>query len=118
MFTHDAQMRSYAPGEWVVQQGDTGSEMFVIIEGEAEIKLNGETLDIVHPGQSCGEMGLIGDFPRVAGIVAVTPLKVAPIDRERFEYLVRNHPYFALEVMKTMVGRIRKIDERLYPKPA
>jgi len=113
IFAHDANSRSYPAGEWIVKQGEAASEMFVVIEGEAEIRLGNKTLETVRPGEIFGEMALIDEQPRAAGVIAMTPLKVAAIDKDRFAYLLRNHPFFAIEVMKAMVGRLRKIDAEL-----
>lgn len=43
--------------------------------------------------------------------MAKTDVKVSAIDQKRFLYLVRNHPFFALEVMKIMADRLRKFDD-------
>jgi CRP/FNR family transcriptional regulator, cyclic AMP receptor protein len=31
-----------------------------------------------------------------------------PLDQKRFEYLVQQTPYFAIEVMRVMAGRLRR----------
>ena len=39
------------------------------------------------------------------------------IDQKRFLYLVRNHPFFALEVMKIMADRLRRFDDDAQVSP-
>ena len=56
---------------------------------------------------------LIDHRERSADVTAKTDVKVSAIDQKRFLYLVRNHPFFALEVMKIMADRLRKFDDML-----
>jgi CRP-like cAMP-binding protein len=58
-------------------------------------------------------MALIDDSPRSATVIAKTDVKLVPISRERFMFLVQNTPFFAIEVMQTLVGRLRHMDTLL-----
>jgi CRP-like cAMP-binding protein len=67
----------------------------------------------VHTGGIFGEMALIDHRERSADVIAKTDVRVAAIDQKRFLYLVRNHPFFAIEVMKVMTDRLRRFDDML-----
>ncbi len=42
--------------------------------------------------------------------VARTDCKLVPIDQKRFQFLVQQTPYFAIEVMRVLVERLRRAD--------
>jgi CRP/FNR family cyclic AMP-dependent transcriptional regulator len=113
MFASDLDAQHYPAGHRFFTVGDHGENMFVVTEGEVEITLRGKVLETVHDGGIFGELALIDHRERSADVVAKTDVKVSSIDQKRFLYLVRNHPFFALEVMKTMADRLRKFDDLL-----
>lgn len=113
MFASDLDAESYPSGHRFFAVGDHGDIMYVVVEGQVEITLRDKVLETVHPGGIFGELALIDHRERSADVTAKTDVKVSPIDQKRFLYLVRNHPFFALEVMKIMADRLRKFDEML-----
>lgn len=60
-------------------------------------------------------MALIESRPRVASSIVKTDAKLVPIDRKRFEFLVQQNPFFALQLMTIMAERLRKMDETVAP---
>ncbi len=113
IFAADPDTQSYPAGHQFFNIGDHGEAMYVVLEGDVDIVLRGKVLETVHAGGIFGEMALIDHRERSADVVAKTDVKVAAIDQKRFIYLVRNHPFFALEVMKIMVARLRHFDDLL-----
>jgi CRP/FNR family cyclic AMP-dependent transcriptional regulator len=113
MFASDLDAQQYPAGHCFFSAGDHGEIMFVVTEGEVEIKLRGKLLETVHEGGIFGELALIDHRKRSADVTAKTAVKASAIDQKRFLYLVRNHPFFALEVMKIVADRLRKFDDLL-----
>jgi CRP-like cAMP-binding protein len=93
--------------------GDHGAVMYVVIEGEAQIMLRGRVLETVRRGGIFGEMALVDQNDRSAGVVAHIATTVAAIDEARFRELVAGDPSFALAVMKIMAARLRHLDDLL-----
>jgi CRP-like cAMP-binding protein len=56
-------------------------------------------------------MAMVDGHPRVASAVARTDCKLCPIDQKRFQFLVQQTPYFAIEVMRVLVERLRRTDQ-------
>jgi CRP/FNR family cyclic AMP-dependent transcriptional regulator len=110
LFRDAADMESYAAGATIFNVGDPASKMYVVVEGEVEIRLGGTLLDRAGPGGLLGEMALIGDHRRSATAVAATDCRLAPITERRFLFLVQQTPFFSLHVMKVMAERIRRKD--------
>lgn len=113
IFAAEPDSQSYPDGHRFFSVGDHGETMFVVLEGEVEIVLRGKVLETVRTGGIFGEMALIDHRERSADVVAKSGAKVATIDQGRFLYLVRNHPFFALEVMKIMAERLRHFNSLL-----
>lgn len=113
MFASDLDAQNYPAAHRFFAAGDHGEIMFVVVEGEVEITLRGKVLETVISGGIFGELALIDHRERSADVTAKTAVKVSAIDQKRFLYLVRNHPFFALEVMKIMADRLRKFDDLL-----
>jgi CRP/FNR family transcriptional regulator, cyclic AMP receptor protein len=97
-------------GDFLFREGDTGENMYVLLEGEMEILLGDFVLESAGPGALIGEMALIDDSPRTATAVAKTSCRLAQIDRRRFHFLVQQTPHFATHVMKTLADRLRHMN--------
>jgi len=113
IFASDLDAQHYPAGYRFFSAGEHSEIMYVVADGEVEITLRGKHLETVHSGGIFGELALIDHRERSADVEAKTDVKVSAIDQKRFLYLVRNHPFFALEVMKIMADRLRKFDDML-----
>jgi len=105
--------RSFATGEAIIRAGEPSTEMFVLRRGRVAVKIDGTTVSEVGPGGIFGEMGLIAHENRTATVVALEPSEVVPIDERLFVVLVQDTPYFALDVMRTLVERLRAMNQRI-----
>ncbi|MDD3179617.1 MAG: cyclic nucleotide-binding domain-containing protein [Opitutaceae bacterium] len=113
IFDNPAETAVYAPGQVIFQKNETGDFMFMVIEGAVDITVHGRVIDTVKPGGFFGEMALIEDKPRSATAVAKESTKVARVDRQKFQHLVQRTPAFALELMRVMADRLRRLNQRL-----
>jgi CRP/FNR family transcriptional regulator, cyclic AMP receptor protein len=105
--------RVCAAGEAIFQAYDMGAEMYVVLEGQVELTIDGRVLETLGPGEPFGEMALIDQAPRTATAVAKTPCQLAVISEKRFLFMVQTAPHFALQIMKVMADRLRKMNERV-----
>lgn len=104
---------NFASGQPIFKAGDRGEAMFIITEGEVEIRDGSGVLETAGPGSIFGELALIDDAPRSATAVAKTDCRVVPVDRRRFEYMVQETPFFGLAVMKVLADRLRNTNAKL-----
>jgi CRP/FNR family transcriptional regulator, cyclic AMP receptor protein len=108
LFKNVEDAEAFAAGTTIFAEGDAPcGVMYVVQEGEVDILLHGECIDTVGAGAFLGEIGLVDQKPRSATAMAKTDCKVVPINQKRFNYLVQQTPYFALEVMQTIAERLR-----------
>lgn len=106
-------VRKVAAGETIIVEGGVAQEMFLLRKGRAEIRVKDQPVEEVGPGGIFGEMALIDQSPRSATVVAVEDAEIIPINERLFVILVQDAPYFALDVMRTLVERIRAMNRRI-----
>ena len=113
LFGLDANPRVCEAGETIFREFDMGAEMYVVIEGNVELSIDDRVIEVLGPGEPFGEMALIDQAPRVATAVAKTPVKLAVISEKRFLFMIQCMPEFALQIMKVMADRLRKMNARV-----
>jgi hypothetical protein len=71
--------RKLASGETLVQQGEEGQELFLLLDGMLEVEVDGEVVAQVGPGAILGERALLEGGTRTATLRAASPARVAVI---------------------------------------
>jgi CRP/FNR family cyclic AMP-dependent transcriptional regulator len=102
-----APSRDFKAGDVIFKQGDPAHELFIIQNGEVEIRLGDRVLETLSQYGIFGEMALIDGAPRSATAVAVTDAKLVPVGEKQFLFLVSNTPHFALNMLRIMARRLR-----------
>jgi CRP-like cAMP-binding protein len=87
--------------------------MYVVLDGEVDLTIGDAVVETIGPGAPFGEMALIDQAPRTATATAKTECQLAVLPEKRFLFLVQQHPEFALQIMKVMADRLRKMNARL-----
>jgi CRP/FNR family transcriptional regulator, cyclic AMP receptor protein len=113
IFATEANPRECEAGEVIFRTYDMGAEMYVVLEGQVELSIDDKVLETVGPGEPFGEMALIDQAPRTATATAKSACKLAVIPEKRFCFMVQQTPHFALQIMKVMADRLRKMNARL-----
>ncbi|HEY5291047.1 MAG TPA: cyclic nucleotide-binding domain-containing protein [Burkholderiales bacterium] len=117
LFRNAPEVIAVTAGKYIFRMGDAAKAMYMIIEGEVDLMLDDTVVETAREGSFIGEMALIEDEPRSASARARSDCRVFPIDEARFQSLVKETPFFALQVMKTLAQRLRKMDARLGAVP-
>lgn len=112
IFKFAKDVKSFPAGTALMKQGDPGDFMYVIREGEVEVRLeDGQVIEIVGENEIVGEMALIDSRPRSATAVAKTDVVAVAVDTDTFLRYISHTPFFALQVMKIMNQRLRNVME-------
>lgn len=107
MFNLTANGITFAAGETLWIEGQPGDLMYVITAGEVDIFVEDHLIATLGPGSVVGEMALIDRQPRSATVIAGTACTLVPIDRKQFNFLVRQMPSFATQMMQILSERLR-----------
>ena len=113
LFKAEPHVRTLCDNEALFVQGESGSKVYILLDGVIDIVVDGRIVEIAERGAVLGEMALIDKAPRSASAIARSVCRVAEITYDRFLYLVSHTPNFALQVMKIMSDRIRNMDESI-----
>jgi CRP/FNR family transcriptional regulator, cyclic AMP receptor protein len=92
-------------GKVLCTEGETGSEFFVIVEGDVEVKRKGKRVAMRGPGEFFGEMALLEDVPRTATVTAKTPLRFFVLTRQSFLRLLDAEPGVERKVLRALARR-------------
>jgi CRP-like cAMP-binding protein len=103
----------FRPGEAIVEQGNLGETLFVLLEGQAKVVRDGKVRSRVVPGDFVGEVSVLDGGPRTASVVAETPVAALRLFRRTVLDLVMSEPQLALSLLEGIARRIREIDRSL-----
>ena len=88
--------RSVPPNEAILEQGKSGSSMFLIARGVVRVSHTEEGIDLdlatLMAGDFFGEMALLHDEPRTATVKAVTPCSLYQLNREDMQSFMEAYP--------------------------
>jgi CRP/FNR family transcriptional regulator, cyclic AMP receptor protein len=113
LFGTEENPRTFEAGETIFREFDMGAEMYVVIEGEVQLSIGDRVVETLGPGEPFGEMALIDQAPRVATATAKTACALAVIPEKRFLFMIQTNPSFALQIMKVMADRLRRMNARV-----
>lgn len=95
-------------GALLIDQGDTGVDCFVIVDGAASVYMAGEFVTSVSQGTMIGEMALVDHRPRNASVFADTDMKLLRFDARHFRQLLDEMPKASERVMTLLHERMKR----------
>ena len=101
-------------GRTLCEQGATGREAFVIMQGTADVRRNNKKVTSLGPGACVGELSLIDHGPRTATVVAATDLTVLVIGAREFSTIIDEVPPIAHKLLRSLAARIRDLDSKTF----
>jgi CRP-like cAMP-binding protein len=106
-------LQRFEADERIFVQEDEGRCMYVVRSGSVGIVASGTIMETVGPGGMFGELALIDGAPRSATAIAREATELAVIDERAFLYLVERNPGFALDLLRRLAWRLRRMNETL-----
>jgi CRP/FNR family cyclic AMP-dependent transcriptional regulator len=97
----------FPEGERILRQGLTGSGFYVILEGAANVIVDGTQRSTLHRGDFFGEVSILLGEPPTADIVATTPLRCIVIAGPAVESFLVAHPRVMYRMLQAQARRLR-----------
>lgn len=97
-------------GRVLVEQGKTGHEFFLILDGTATVRANNRKVASLGPSDYFGELALLSREPRDASVTADTDMRLLVLGQREFTGLLDSVPGFASKILATMARRLRQAD--------
>jgi CRP/FNR family transcriptional regulator, cyclic AMP receptor protein len=113
IFAKDTVPVFYSAGSTIFEIGQPRDVMFIVQEGEVEIRIGNKIVETVSVDGFFGEMALIDGGTRSATAIAKTDCQLVPINEKQFLFMVQETPFFALRLMRTLTARLRKVDRQI-----
>ena len=113
-FAEQATVEEFSSGKTLLKQNAIDEDVFLILEGEVAVEVNGKRIDTSGPGVPIGEMALLDPYgARSASVIAITDTVVARIKHSRFEALAKEYPQIWRAVAQELARRLRRANARL-----
>jgi CRP-like cAMP-binding protein len=108
----------FAAGQRIVTELEFGCDVFVLLDGEAEVSVeprlgDRQLLGRLAPGAAIGEMSSLTGELRSATVTAVGPLEALRIPDATFDRLRERRPEVALALLRVLARRLGEAEQRL-----
>jgi CRP-like cAMP-binding protein len=97
----------------IVQQGQVGNGLYIIISGGARIVAGVDELARFGPGDFFGELSVIDQQPRAASAFAAGDTVCLALASWDLMAVLEREPRLALNMLKELAGRLRRADAQL-----
>jgi CRP/FNR family cyclic AMP-dependent transcriptional regulator len=117
MLARQGQVRHYRKHTLLIQQGDTGHQLYLVMSGRLrEFAVSNDsrpreiTLSLMAAGQLVGVSALDGG-PHCASVVTLSPVACCVISRESALAVIQHSPALAMDLLKLALQRVRTATE-------
>lgn len=98
---------TFDPGDEIVTQGDSSGRFYMIINGNAEVRVNGHVVNMLGAGQHFGEYAVIDREPRSASVVATTEVLAFSLASITLRPLLKEQPEITYRLLLNACERLR-----------
>lgn len=89
---NDLILACFLAGDYVIREGEYGTEMFFISRGSCMVTINGQRCALLNPGTCFGEIAVIRSSKRTASVHAYTHTTLYILDKSSVDTLREEHP--------------------------
>ena len=113
-FAKQAIVEDFPVGKTLLEQNASDSHLYMILEGEVAIEVNGNRVATGGPGVPIGEMALVDPKGgRSASVIAIKDTVVARISRPKFNALAKKYPEVWHSIARHLARHVRRHNLRL-----
>jgi CRP/FNR family transcriptional regulator, cyclic AMP receptor protein len=107
----------YPSGRAVLMEDAWGNAVYFVVSGWVKVRRtksdDSVALAILGRGDFFGEMAILDESPRSTDVIALSPVKLLSISRERFIQILFKDPQLHHRMLQLMVRRLRQVNLRL-----
>jgi HEAT repeat protein len=103
-----------APGAFLYKEGENGTQLYVIIEGDVDLTREGRHVMKLRAGESAGQVSFLDRGPRpvTARVVGQQPARFLVVERDVFMDLLADRPGLMHAFFGVLAARLRTLIER------
>jgi uncharacterized protein (DUF2225 family) len=103
--------RKYKPQSIIFNEGELGTEIFIILSGSVRMlisALNGDSLEIgkLKSGDIFGEMSLLKSLPQSFTVETLEETTTIVVDADKIESVIKQHPFIGFKIIISLTERI------------
>ncbi|CAK0775367.1 hypothetical protein CCP3SC5AM1_90014 [Gammaproteobacteria bacterium] len=106
-------IKSLRPDEVILTEGATNHEVYLMLEGQASVLVNGHQVGSIEQDEVFGEISFLTEQPRSASVVATSACLVQIIERDQFALLIKSRPELLRRTATTLAQRIVELNTQL-----
>ena len=99
-------------GVSIAQQGERGDTLYLILEGQVEVRRDDVVINTMGEGDVFGEIAVLGESERTASVVTIASVRCLSLDAAAFRQIVRDNGDIGLAVIQFLIERLRFATER------
>jgi CRP-like cAMP-binding protein len=104
---HTFEEEYFADGQRILRQGFSGTNLYVILSGQAAVRINGTERAVLSRGDFFGEISvLLGEVP-AADVIATGPLRCLTLPGPEVEPFLLTYPRVAYRMLQAEARRVR-----------
>jgi CRP-like cAMP-binding protein len=108
-FAKQANVEEFSSGQTLLKQEGTDNHLYMILEGEVGIMVNGKQVATSGAGVPIGEMALVDPAGgRSASVVAIKDTVVARFSRPKFITLAKKYPLVWHAIARHLARHVRR----------
>jgi hypothetical protein len=107
------QEQKVGEGERIFAAGEEGLSLYLVLEGEVELRRGDLVLDTTPADSFFGELSTLDGVPRSADAVATHPTRLLRLERDDLLRLLEEAPALALGFAQVLSARVRRLQTRL-----
>ena len=104
-------------GAIVIEEGAVEDHLYAIVHGSLRVHRGDETLAILGPGATVGELAALVPEPRAASVTALEPTVLLRIDKPLLDELLADRPALANGIIAALVAMVRERAGRARSRP-
>ena len=110
--------RQFKAGENIVQRERRTHGIFLIVKGTASVQIASQpTVVEIGPGQICGEISFLDEFPATANVVAKESVEAYYLDRASLQSMFELFPHLGSRFYHSLAAILsRRLREIIDPK--
>jgi CRP-like cAMP-binding protein len=104
--THTFDEEWFGEGQRILRQGFSGTGFYVILDGDAAVRIDGEDRAKLSRGDFFGELSILLNEPPSADVVALTPLRCLVLPRTELQDWLVSLPWVTLRLLQAELRRL------------
>ncbi len=106
----------FAPGVEIIKEGTAGSSVFLIVNGQCEVRRLNNRIRELGKGEFFGELSILDPAPRTATVRATEHTSVLVLEGRDFRSALKNSRDMSARLIVALAERLRHMTDEFAPR--